>query len=340
MPAPYPTPFQNKLLYHPQLPGLPFKRTSENPRPYDSPASWKIEYEEVRLRTADGVGLHGWFLKAPRRVDYGTAPTIVFFHANAGNIGFRLPNLDALVNKLEANVFIFDYRGYGDSDEVAIEEEGLKLDADAAMAYVAGRADIDRRKVFLFGRSLGGAVAIHTATKHGHLVAGLILESTFTSISDIVDHVFPVLSHIKWLVLNIKWASVDAIPHLPHPMLFIGGARDALVPLPMLKRLVAAATSSVDKELMVVEDGDHNDTFQKAGDAYIVRLRGFISRTLRRTLGDAAAATASRPRSRSPPRATTAATPEPSPTPTPTPTVPVPPGTASLDLDTFEMTAT
>jgi pimeloyl-ACP methyl ester carboxylesterase len=129
--------------------------------------------------------LHAWFVKTAAGSNYKTAPTIVFFHANAGNMGLRLPNVDALVH-LDANVLIFDYRGYGNSDDVPINEEGLKLDGAAVMRYIDNREDIDRSKIFLFGRSLGGAVAVHTATAFSHAIAGIILENTFTSISDMV----------------------------------------------------------------------------------------------------------------------------------------------------------
>jgi len=179
---------QNNILYYPQPPGLPWKRTSDNPPNFGSPGFYDMKFDNVRITAADGVSLHGWFVKAPASVDYTTAPTIMFCHANAGNMGFRLPNVELLVKKLHFNVFIFDYRGYGDSDDVPITEEGIKLDGFAAAAYLASRTDIDHRKVFYFGRSLGGAVAVNTAFHRPHESAGLILENTFTSISEMVRH--------------------------------------------------------------------------------------------------------------------------------------------------------
>lgn len=168
-------------------------------------------------------------------------------------------------------------RGYGHS-EGEPTEEGLKLDAKAVMAYIAQRSDIHQGRVLLFGRSLGGAVALFAAHSFPAIPAGVILENTFTSVSDMVDVVFPVLSYFKWAVLSIKWPSVDLIKTMRQPVLFISGARDQLVPAWMVQRLHDAASMSTYRELFSVPDGTHNDTFQKAGPEYERRLRAFIIR--------------------------------------------------------------
>lgn len=177
---------QEALLFYPQPPGLQWRRTSDNPSPLDSPARppWNLAFEDLEVKTSDGVRLHGWFVRAPASVDYTTAPTVLFFHGNAGNIGFRLENIAMLVRSLPANVMIVDYRGYGNSEEVSPTEPGVLLDGLAMADALLARADVDRRKVFYFGRSLGGAVAIATAAnaRFADSVAGLILENTFTSI--------------------------------------------------------------------------------------------------------------------------------------------------------------
>lgn len=110
-----------------------------------------------------------------------------------------------------------------------------------------------------------------------------------------VDHIFPVLSNLKWLLLKIHWRSIDLIGTLTQPMLFISGGLDAIVPPPMLRRLHAAATASTDKELLEVEDGGHNDTFQKGGVAYARRVEEFVYRVLTQALGAEARPRASRP---------------------------------------------
>ena len=85
---------------------------------------------------------------------------MIFFHGNAGNIGTRLPNIEVMVKVMKCNVLIVAYRGYSNSEGTP-SEEGLKLDAEAALEWAQSRKDINQ--IFIFGRSLGGAVAIQLA---------------------------------------------------------------------------------------------------------------------------------------------------------------------------------
>ena len=63
----------------------------------------------------------------------------------------------------------------------------------AAVEHVLGRADVDPGKLILSGRSLGGAVALYAADRYRHRVKGVVVENTFTSLSDVVGKVFPPL---------------------------------------------------------------------------------------------------------------------------------------------------
>jgi len=291
---------QGAMLYHPAPPGLPFKRTSSNPPPYHSPgaAAWGggLSYAVLSLRAADGVRLHGWFVRA--RAPPGLAPpaaaarfargapTLVFYHANAGNLGLRLPNVAVLALQARVNVLIFDYRGYGDSDDAVIDEPGLTADGVAALRAALARADADPARVFLFGRSLGGAVALAALAAapaaDRAAVAGVILENTFTSIADMVDHVLPAIAWLKPLILRIRWDSLAAVPAVAAPVLFISGDRDALVPQRMMRRLHDAAAAAPLREFYSVPGGEHNDSFQKGGAEYVLRLLAFMTRALQR----------------------------------------------------------
>ena len=87
------------------------------------------------------------------------------------------------------------YRGYGDSEGTP-SEEGLKLDAEATLEYALSRGDINKDKIIIFGISLGGAVAIQLCMGNSK-VQGMIVENTFTSIADMVDHLMPLVSRFK-----------------------------------------------------------------------------------------------------------------------------------------------
>ena len=83
--------------------------------------------------------------------------------------------------------------------------------------------DIDKSLVYLQGRSLGGAVAIYTGAQYPNLFRGLIIENTFTSMGDMVDHIVYFLKYVKRLVLRNKWNSLDLVREIKTPMLYITG---------------------------------------------------------------------------------------------------------------------
>lgn len=98
--------------------------------------------------------------------------------------------------------------------------------------------------MFLIGRSLGGAVATYAASLQPELFEGLILENTFTSISDMVDTLFYFVGYFKFLILKIDWDSKSLLSTQKLPMLIITGDQDELVPAIQSKHLFDAAKIS------------------------------------------------------------------------------------------------
>lgn len=114
------------------------------------------------------------------------------------------------------------YRGYG-SSEGSPSENGLKMDAKAALAYARDRTDVlDVSRLYLFGRSIGGACALAVAETPDaqRMLRGVVVENTFTSIDDMIDHIMPALRFVKPLNRN-KWNSLDGIRKVTLPILFI-----------------------------------------------------------------------------------------------------------------------
>merc|ERR1719295_1888750 len=273
---------QEKILYLNET--IPPKRTSQNPAPFANPGQQGMDYSEVWVTTKDGLKLHAWWIPYDplRRDSGGKGPTLIFYHANAGNMGFRIPNLKALHDELNVNIFILSYRGYGESEGVP-NEDGLKIDAMAGLDYVINNRsdDIDENKLFLFGRSLGGAVAIYAAAqreKEGGTIGGVIVENTFTCIADMVGKVFPFLDFdfIKQFMLKIHWRSIDLVPRIRAKMLFLASDSDEIVPHDQMLKLHAAAESAESTDLYVIEGGMHNDGWMKGGDIYWDKMRRFI----------------------------------------------------------------
>jgi len=262
--------YQENLLYHPSIPGLP-KKPRDNPRYFRSPAEYNIPFEELDIETIDGIQVRAWLLK---QKDSRTRPTVIFFHGNAGNIGLRLPIAVEMYRNVLVNVLLVDYRGYGDSTGVP-SENGLKLDANACLEAIERHQELDSSKIVVFGQSLGGAVSLHLASSFPNRIKGVILENTFLSISSMVDVLMPYLRYVKRLVLRMNWNSEKAIQNYDGPLLLIAGDRDELVPTFHMRTLFNLARSS-SKELFVVKGGTHNDTWEKGGSSYYEKMRQFI----------------------------------------------------------------
>jgi len=144
--------------------------------------------------------------------------------------------------RLDCNWLVVAYRCYSGSDmgpdkSPTPNEAGIMIDADAIAEYIKAEPRINKSKVFAHGRSLGGAVAIHLAAKlsrkNENLFTGIVIESTFTSISDMADQMFgflKALGSIKTMMLKLKWDNRSEIKDVTCPILFICGSNDSFVP--------------------------------------------------------------------------------------------------------------
>ena len=270
--------YQNSLLYFPDIPGMPYHKPSENPEGYRNPgdaSSEQVPYENVLVETADGEKVHTWLMLQKENPE--NKPTLIYFHGNAGNMGFRLPNSVNMYLRTGMNILTMDYRGYGDSTGVP-DENGLDLDAEAVLQHALKHPKLTNSPMILFGRSLGGAVAVSLAHRHPKEVSAIIVENTFLSISAMVDVLIPWVAFAKDLVLRIGWDSESKIQDLECAMMFISGDADELVPPPQMKKLLDLAAKSCFKDFYSVSGGGHNDSFIKAGMEYYKRLRMFAAR--------------------------------------------------------------
>lgn len=249
---------ENKMIFFPMA----------FPEGYWDTSGFPGQLDDCTFQTEDGVRLHGWFARAAEPQNNSSAPTLLFFHGNAGNITHRLPNIASLV-QLGIQVFIFDYRGYGKS-QGRPTEQGVYADAIAAYDYLLSRNDIDKNRIVFFGRSLGGAVAVELATRRP--CDKLILESTFTSIKDMTKIMFGGLP-VHYLV-RTKFDSLTKITRLQIPLLILHGNQDQVVPFTLGERLFHAANAP--KTFYTIDGADHNDTYEVGGKVYFERLRQFV----------------------------------------------------------------
>ena len=227
-----------------------------------------LPLEDVWFRASDGPQLFGWYVDAGE-----DAPVLLWCHGNAGNIINRLENLVELF-RIGFSVFLFDYRGYGRS-EGRPSEEGLYRDALAAHAYVTETRGVPSRRLVVFGRSLGAAVAGETAASRPS--AGLILESSFPSVEALARSLYFGLP-VHWL-LKARFSLVDRLSGVSVPVLVIHGDRDEIVPVELGRQVFEAARPP--KWLYIVPGADHNDLFVVGGRPYFQRLKQFATEAIR-----------------------------------------------------------
>jgi fermentation-respiration switch protein FrsA (DUF1100 family) len=222
-----------------------------------------LPLEDVWFQSGDGTPLFGWYVEpSPSRA------VLLWCHGNAGNIIHRLENLAELY-RLGLSVFLFDYRGYGRS-KGSPSEDGLYMDAMAAHAYLTGRRGITPKRLVIFGRSLGAAVAGELAGRRP--AAGLILENAFPSIEAMAKvHSLGLPAH---LLLQARYPLVDRLRDIHVPILVIHGDQDEVVPFELGKQVFEAAPAP--KSLYVVPGAHHNDLYQVGGKAYFQRLKRFV----------------------------------------------------------------
>lgn len=229
-----------------------------------TPADAGLHYRELGLVTPDGVGLSAWFIGNDR-----TRDVVLFCHGNAGNISHRLESL-TIFHNLGLNILIFDYRGYGKSGGKP-SEQGTYLDAETAWRFLVETEKIPPERILLFGRSLGGAVAAHLASKFK--AGALILESTFTSIPDVGANAYPFLP--VRLLSKYRYDTLGLLPRINMPVLVVHSPDDEIIPFIHGKTLFEAAK---DPKQFLKISGGHNVGFSDSGTIYTDGLNEFLSR--------------------------------------------------------------
>ncbi len=227
----------------------------------ETPHRMGLDYEDVWLNTIDGTRIHGWYV--PK---HGSRWTVLMLHGNGGNISHRLQTLQIL-NKVGASTLIIDYHGYGRS-EGRPSEQGTYEDALAAWAFLT-ETKTSAANIVIFGRSLGGAVAVWLAAKVNP--AGLILESTFTSLTDLAHHHYPLLP--VGFISRYKYDSMALAPKITSPALVLHSRADTIVPFDLGVGLFDALPG--EKSFLEMQGG-HNDGFYSTGQKYTNGLTKFL----------------------------------------------------------------
>lgn len=232
-----------------------------------------VRESTLPVAAADGKTehVHTWWWPAANP----DAPTLLYLHGARWNLtgqAFRIEQLHAF----GFSILAIDYRGFGQSDGDLPSEKSVYEDAHVAWEQLS-RLQPDPAKRYIYGHSLGGAIAIDLAAKLSAAATtqgqgdapiaahGLIVESSFTTLADIAKS----LTH-PWLPLQLlmlqKFESVKKIAQVDMPILIVHGTADHYVPSHFSEKLYAAAPHR--KRLLLVQDGNHNNSMLVGESAY------------------------------------------------------------------------
>lgn len=233
---------------------------------------------------ADSQRIHTWWWPA----EDPKAPAVLYLHGARWSLTGQVFRLEQL-REFGFSVLAIDYRGFGQSDGEVPSEKTVYEDARVAWDWLAAHQP-NPAKRFIYGHSLGGAVAVDlaaalsdaatrdeadsaaAATPVGVLpAAGLIIESTFTTLADMAQEV-------TWVpvgaLLSQKFDSVSKMARVSIPVLVVHGVADRFVPSRFSQALYDAATGK--KKLLLVEGGSHNNSMRAGADDYRRALGEFF----------------------------------------------------------------
>ncbi|HEY9278952.1 MAG TPA: alpha/beta fold hydrolase [Eoetvoesiella sp.] len=229
-----------------------------------------IEIYDVSL--SNGEHVRTWYLRHSDEA----APTVLYLHGSRWNLNGSVFRIERWAD-MGYSVLAIDYRGFGESSPRLPSQDSVVDDAAAALQELARRQPDPARR-FIYGHSLGGAVAAVLAAKPGQPdFAGLILESTFTNIRDMIHTTrwadIPGLA----ILVTQPFDTEAALKDLRQPVLILHGTNDQVVPHAMSDTLLKAASHpNVPLRRLVKFEGASHSGVSRNGQLYSTTVRDFM----------------------------------------------------------------
>jgi uncharacterized protein len=199
-----------------------------------------------------------------------SGPCILYFHGN-GELASEYEDVGMILNGAGINLFVADYRGYGRSGGRPSISNMMK---DTQGVLEGFKSTLKKRgfngSCFVMGRSLGSASAMELAANHPGEFKGLIIESGFCDIADLIGRLGLPSAHTET-------PGLDRVRRIEMPALIIHGEYDSIVPLPEGEKIFRNL-KSIDKRMAVIPDADHNSILVVGMDLYMRELKDFIRR--------------------------------------------------------------
>jgi len=230
-----------------------------------TPEQIGLAYRPVTFLSADHLQLNGWFIPAD-----GAHGIILFCHGNGGSISNLLETVD-IFHKLGFSSFVFDYRGYGQSEGTP-SETGTYLDGQAAWDHLVNMEHIAPSDIIVYGRSLGAAIAARLSSRY--IPRACILESGFTSIKNMAEAMYPFFP--TSLVCRFEYNTQADVQKITCPLLIIHSEEDTVIPFSHGRALF---TSAPEPKTFLRIKGNHNNGFLTSGHLYTEGLQEFLEKT-------------------------------------------------------------
>lgn len=238
-----------------------------------TPADVELGYEDIYLKSADGTKLNGWFLTVDDSIE--VKGTVYFLHGNAQNISQHLASVYWLPEQ-GYQVFLLDYRGYGNSAGTPLLAEVL-TDINAGFEFIANHPKTQNKPLYLLGQSLGASMSGYLVGSQPQMrdkLSAVILDAAFSSYADISQHVAS-QSWVTWMFqYPISWSMpddydlIDVVDKIsPTPLLIIHAKQDTLVPYQHSQLLLAKAKQP---KALLSYNGSHIATFADAGNQQLL----------------------------------------------------------------------
>lgn len=249
---------------------------------------FNLEYQNIWIHLPQSSErIHGWWFDSPspqqpivaipnEPVNVLSQPKTILYLCGRGGSKTHYNNLARIqgFQQLGFSVLAFDYRGYGLSEGRLPNESRLYEDSQAAWDYLTQTKGIAAQDIMIYGESLGGAIAINLAVQQPE-AAGLIVQSSFTSMAEQIRELRPGLSIFPLgLIVHQRFNSIAKVRSLQVPVLFIHGTADSIVDYKMSRQLYYAAPEP--KTLFYIPGGEHLRLYQPGKYSYLLAIKDFV----------------------------------------------------------------
>ena len=252
-----------KAYDHPSILNFIFYPRQDDYRPIDTGRA-----SGYMVSVGEGVDIYCRFY-------FGEAENanLLFFHGN-GELASEYEDIGVAFNGIGLNLFVADYRGYGGSGGRP-SVTGMMRDAHAIERWFKQflKDNTFTGSRFIMGRSLGSAPAIELAAAYPSEFKGMVIESGFCDVSDLLGRMGRIL-HQPGLAAPVS-PGFDRVMKITMPVLVIHGQYDSIVPLEEGEKIFRNVASA-DKKMVIIPEADHNTIFAEGMELYLRELGDFV----------------------------------------------------------------